>query len=89
MRMPNWLKRMRQGSGNGSTADDAADAAENIGLGSRGGFGLTRWTAGRQQAVEKLQAGYDRLLVLCQNIEDHMQSQRQQGQQATESLSQA
>ncbi len=54
----------------------------------RGGAGLLRWGGNRQQAVERLQAGYERMLGLCQTIDDHLQSQRQQGQQVADSLSQ-
>jgi chromosome segregation ATPase len=51
-------------------------------------LGLLHWSGNRQQAVERLQAGYERMLGLCQTIDDHLQSQRQQGQQVADSLSQ-
>ena len=38
--------------------------------------------------MERLQAGYERMLGLCQTIDDHLQSQRSQGQQVADSLSQ-
>ena len=49
---------------------------------------LLRWPGNRQQTVERLQAGYERMLGLCQTIDDHLQSQRQQGQQVADSLCQ-
>lgn len=82
MRMLDWFKRLRQPATDGASHADSADS------GSQGGVSLMRWGAGRQQTVEKLQAGYERLLNLCQTIDDHLQSQRQQGQQAADSLSQ-
>lgn len=52
------------------------------------GTSLLRWPGNRQQTVERLQAGYERMLGLCQTIDDHLQSQRQQGQQVADSLCQ-
>jgi DNA repair exonuclease SbcCD ATPase subunit len=65
-----------------ASADDAApiQSAES------GRTGLLRWSANRQESMERLQAGYQRMLALCQTIDDHLQSQRQQGQQVAESL---
>jgi chromosome segregation ATPase len=77
MRMLNWFKRL--GRSGGPPGADPADPSS---------FSLMRWGAGRQQTVEKLQAGYERLLNLCQTIDDHLQSQRHQGQQAADSLTQ-
>ena len=55
---------------------------------SHGGTGLLRWPGNRQQTMERLQAGYERMLGLCQTIDDHLQSQSHQGQQVADSLSQ-
>ncbi len=65
-------------------------AVEDPGSGDpgRGSTGLLRWAGNRQQAMERLQVGYERMLGLCQTIDDHLQSQRQQGQQVADSLSQ-
>ncbi len=51
------------------------------------GPGLLRWTGGnRQQALERLQAGYDRMVGLCQTIDEHLKSQQEQGHHAGECL---
>jgi len=84
MAIGDWFKRFRSGAGNCGGAGGAQ--VEPVEFNSRGGFSLTRWTTNRQQTVEKLQAGYERLLGLCQTIDDHLQSQRQQGQQVADSL---
>ncbi len=63
-----------------------ADDTASIGSAESGRSGLLRWTGNRQQSMERLQAGYQRMLALCQTIDDHLQSQRQQGQQVAESL---
>jgi methyl-accepting chemotaxis protein len=78
-----WFRRSGTAWRNPSLpADDSAPAeAAESGRTSR-----LRWTGSRQHAMEQLQAGYQRMLALCQTIDDHLQSQRQQGQQVTESL---
>lgn len=53
-----------------------------------GPTGLLRWPGNRQQAMERLQTSYERMLGLCQAIDDHLQFQRTQGQQVADSLSQ-
>lgn len=88
MRMLNWFKRLGKPNGHTSGAADNDGRAQTTEPDGKSGVGLMRWGSGRQQTVEKLQAGYERLLNLCQTIDDHLQSQREQGQQAAESLSQ-
>jgi hypothetical protein len=87
MRIRDWFRNLVRQTGDGAavTSDGAAEPVEPN---NRSGFGLMRWTTGRRNAVEKLQVGYERLLNLCQTIDDHLQSQRGQGQQAVDSLSQ-
>jgi len=47
---------------------------------------MSRVPGSRQQTLDRLHAGYERLLLLCETIDEHLQSQRQQGQQVAESL---
>jgi methyl-accepting chemotaxis protein len=61
---------------------------DSVSSGPSGPTGLLRWPGNRQQTMERLQAGYERMLGLCQTIDDHLQSQRSQGQQVADSLSQ-
>lgn len=86
MRVLNWFKRVRHPADNGASPVESDQVADTVDGAGRGGLGLMRWTSGRQQTVEKLQAGYERLLGLCQTIDNHMQSQQHQGQQVADSL---
>jgi len=47
---------------------------------------LARWKSNRNQALERLQIGYERLLALCETIDGHLQSQRQQQELVANSL---
>lgn len=71
-----------------TTAPGAGQAAAPLNTDTVRGGSLLRWPGNRQQTVERLQAGYERMLGLCQTIDDHLQSQRQQGQQVADSLCQ-
>lgn len=87
MGMRDWFNRLGGKARRDTSATDRDSSYTSTEPAGSGGAGLMRWGS-RHQTVEKLQAGYERLLDLCQTIDDHLQSQQDQGQQAVNSLSQ-
>lgn len=91
MRLENLFHGIRNWFGPAAPSNDTASSAFGDGTSiepAARGAALLRWPSNRQQTMERLQAGYERMLGLCQTIDDHLQSQRQQGQQVADSLSQ-
>lgn len=66
--------------------DDAEAKSAPSSTNSAGKSLMSRMPGSKQQVLERLEGGYERLLLLCETIDAHLQSQRQQGQQVAVSL---
>lgn len=91
MGIGNFFRRIGRTLGGGDTSgvsDDLRGSLERDEPAAPSRFSLARWPSGRREAIEKLQVGYERLLGLCETIEQHMQDQHEQGRQVADSLMQ-